>query len=425
MKIVLVNYRYFISGGPERYMFNIKQVLEKNGHEVIPFSIKHNKNQPSEYEEYFMDPIGTGDEVYGHEYKRDIKTSIQVVSRIIYSFEAKNKLKKLLKDVKPDLVYILHFQNKMSCSIVDAAKDLKIPVVQRISDFGHICQNLTSSFYLYSKGEICERCLHGSAFNNIKHRCVQDSLIYSVIKTSSLLLMQSLNIKDKIDAFVFPSAFTMSKYIEFGVKPEKGFCIPTFFNKGLINESEISYENYAVYIGRIVPEKGLKTLINAFIGTSYNLKIIGFSSDGVYDTELKEYIKDKDHNIEFLGEMNFDQIQVYLKKCLFTLVPSEWYDNLPNTILESYAFKKCVVATNIGSLKEAVINEETGLLFDYKDSASLRSKIEILFHNTDLARQYGANAYEKINTLYSETTHYQHLIEVFENVMAKSEQPVL
>lgn len=62
MKIVLVNYRYFISGGPERYFFNIKEMLERNGHKVIPFSVKSSRNLPSDYERYFLDVVD--DEVY-------------------------------------------------------------------------------------------------------------------------------------------------------------------------------------------------------------------------------------------------------------------------------------------------------------------------------------------------------------------------
>jgi glycosyltransferase involved in cell wall biosynthesis len=418
MKIFLLNYRYFVSGGPERYMFNIKEVLEQHGHEVIPFSVKHNKNQPTKYTDYFLDPIGTGDEVYGHEYKRTFKTSLKVVARIIYSFEAKNKLKKAIKDLQPDLIYVLHFQNKMSCSVIDAAREMKVPIIQRISDFGHICQNANASFYLYSKNEICEKCLHGSFFNNVKNKCVDNSFSHSMIKATSLGLMQFLDIKDKIDAFVFPSSFTMAKYVEFGVKDTKVNHIPTFFNKSLINETEIEYGDYAVFIGRLVPEKGLNTLVKAFAGTSFKLKIIGNSADGLMETELKTYLKDQHHAIEFLGEMNFNEIQKYLRGCLFTIVPSEWYENQPNTILESYAFKKCVVATNIGSLKEIVRNEETGLLFEYKDFEDLRKKVEILFNNQVTAKKYGELAFEKINTIYSSKNHYELLIDLFEKVIS-------
>ena len=74
MRILLVNYRYFISGGPERYLFNIKKKLENEGHEVIPFSIHSMKNVPSEYSKYFVEPIGGRNVVYYEEY-RNMKTT--------------------------------------------------------------------------------------------------------------------------------------------------------------------------------------------------------------------------------------------------------------------------------------------------------------------------------------------------------------
>ena len=70
MKIIIVNYRYFVSGGPERYLFNVMDLLQKNGHEVIPFSIKNKLNKASEYDGYFMEPVSKDDEVYFSEYKK-------------------------------------------------------------------------------------------------------------------------------------------------------------------------------------------------------------------------------------------------------------------------------------------------------------------------------------------------------------------
>ena len=179
MKIVIANIRYFVSGGPERYLFNITEVLEKNGHTVIPFSIKHNNNRPSSFSDYFMDTVGKGDEIFAHEYKKNLQTILKVLGRMLYSFHAKAKFKKLLNDVKPDLIYVLYYQNKMSTSIIDAAYELKVPVVQRISDFGHICAN--NVFFIYQKNQVCERCLHGSKLNAIKYKCVGNSSLNSFI----------------------------------------------------------------------------------------------------------------------------------------------------------------------------------------------------------------------------------------------------
>jgi len=397
-------------------MFNIKEVLEKNGHTVVPFSIKNQNNLSSEYEKYFIKPVSKAEAVYFSEYnKSNIITAFRSFLRMFYSFEAKRKLNQLIRVVKPDIIYVLHYQNKISASIFDAAKKSKIPVVHRISDFGLICSN--ALFYRPIQKDICERCLNGSRMNAVVNKCVHDSRVYSFIKAASLKFQQTLKIREKIQFFVVPSLFTIEKLKIYGLPASKVAHIPTFFNFQSISEApEISYEPFALYIGRIEPEKGLRTMVKAFEGTGFNLKIIGFSASG-FDDELKNYLKNKNENIEFLGRKSFNEIQDYLRKCAFTIVPSEWYDNFPNTILESYAFRKCVIATNIGSLKEMILNGETGLLFKIKDYGDLRDKITYLFNNSDECQRLGSNAFARLSTEYSEKEHYTKLMKIFSSVI--------
>ena len=155
MKIILVNYRYFISGGSERYLFNVKALLEKNGHTVIPFSVKHKLNSCSEYDKYFISPLGKGDLTY---FSESDKTSFNQIfkffSRMFYSFEARKKFRKLIIDTNPDLVYVLQYQNKLSPSFIGVAKKHNLPVIQRVSDFGHICAN--QLFYNYRLNSVCD-----------------------------------------------------------------------------------------------------------------------------------------------------------------------------------------------------------------------------------------------------------------------------
>ena len=416
MKIAIVNYRYFFSGGPERYLFNIKSILESYGHEVIPFSVKHNKNEPTPSEKYFLEAIGTGNEIYAGEYNANsVKDKLKILARMLYSFEAKKKFKFFLEETNPDIIYILYFQHKISCSIINVAHKMKIPMVQRISDFSLLCP--CNIFYRYDINEVCELCLHHSKLNSIKYKCVYDSYTYSLIKSIAIDIQQKVRVKKKIDKFIFPSKFTLSKFVEAGFQKNKLEYLPTLFNSNLINRKlPIEYEKFALYIGRTDPDKGLMTMLNAFINTDYSLKIIGFSN-GDYHNSLIEYTKGKNHNIEFLGKMDFDEIQLVLSKCLFTIIPSEWYDNLPNTLLESYAFKKCVIATNIGSLSENVIENVTGLLFDYKNSNSLREKIEFLFNNPLNAKAMGEKANHSILDKYSAENHYNALVKLFNKVI--------
>lgn len=418
MKIIIVNYRYFISGGPERYLFNIKDLLERNGHTVIPFSIKSQHNRPTEYEKFFLSPIGNGKEVYFNEYnKKDIRTVGKAFSRMFYSFEAKKKLDALIKETKPDLIYVLHYQNKLSVSIFDAAVKNKVPVIHRISDFGQICAN--GLFYRFNKKDICERCLHGSKINAIVNKCVFNSYIYSAVKVASLQLQKILKLTRKVDAFVVPSKFTITKLQAYGFPAEKTFHVPTFFNFRSVREDlAISYEQFALYVGRVEEEKGVMTLVKAFEGSPYNLKIIGASSSG-FDKVLKDYLADKSHNIEFLGLMSFEEIQSYLSRCSFTVMPAEWYDNFPNSILESFAFKKCVIATDTGSLREIVSNNETGLLFPIRNVELLKARIDELFSNQAKCIELGEKAYQRLNTEFSEDSHYRKLLTLFESVVSE------
>jgi glycosyltransferase involved in cell wall biosynthesis len=404
-----------VSGGPERYLFNITELLEKNGHTVIPFSIKHNKNRPTEYSDYFMDAVGTGDEIFAHEYKKDYRTILKALGRMLYSFYAKKKFKTLLKNVKPDLVYSLYFQNKMSGSVIDVAYDLKIPVVQRISDFGLICAN--NVFFIYQNNEICERCLHGTKMNAVLHKCVNDSYLKSFIKIVALKIQDFQKTTDKISAFVIPSEFTAQKFREWKISSKKINCIPTFYNNKYDDDAdELRYESFFLYVGRVDPDKGVMTMVKAFEETPYKLIIIGSSIEG-YDGILKDYLKDKNHNISFTGKLDFKDIQPYLRSCLCTICPSVSYDNLPNSVLESYGNKKAVIASRLGSLIDLIIDNQTGLSFCHGNHIELRSKVEYLYANQGEARRLGEQAYEKLLTDYSENLHYDRLLHLFNSVL--------
>jgi glycosyltransferase involved in cell wall biosynthesis len=421
MKIIIVNYRFFFAGGPERYLFNIKQLLESRGHSVIPFSVQHKLNMPCDYEKYFVSPIGHGEVTYFSESKRSNLGEIRkYFSRMFYSSEVKRNFEKLVSDTKPDIVYILQYQNKLSPSFIGVARKSNLPVIQRISDFGHICAN--QLFYNYSLNSVCERCLKGSKFNAVKYRCVYNSAMYSLIKILALKFHNFLGITGKIDQFVIPSEFTISKHREFGIPESKLIHIPSFYSE---NESDtisgndgVRYGDFALYVGRIEIEKGIMTLVKAFENTEMHLKIIGFSSKG-YDLEVQEYLKGKVHNIEFLGRQSFETIKEYLGECSFTICPSECYDNFPNSVIESFAFGKAVVSTNIGSLKEMVEHDITGLQYDPFDYLRLREHCSFLFSDKDESRRLGQAGRKKIDNELSETNHYNALISLFQKAVSR------
>lgn len=414
MKILLVNYRYFISGGPEKYMFNIKKKLEEEGHEVIPFSVHSNKNVETEYSKYFVEPIGGRDATYFEECKKTPKTILQMISRSIYSIEVKKAIQREIINEKPDLVYIIHFVNKLSPSVITGAKELGIPVVLRLSDYFVLCPR----FDFLRNRKICEDCLKKGYRCAIKNRCVKNSFFASIIRVLSMKWHKFINVYEKVDAFITPSNFLREKLVENGFDEGKINLIPTFTIKNLTNSDEL-VGNYGLYFGRISEEKGVEILIKAYEKIpNHLLKIMGDDSTDEA-IRLKKYITEKNiKNVEFLGFKKGDELEQIVKQSRFTLIPSIWYDNLPNTALESMVYKKPIIASNIGSLPELVEDYNNGLLFETGNSDELIKKI-IMLDDERLVQELGNNGKEKLDNIFSIDKHYKKLITVFENVIKK------
>jgi glycosyltransferase involved in cell wall biosynthesis len=158
------------------------------------------------------------------------------------------------------------------------------------------------------------------------------------------------------------------------------------------------------------------TMVKAFEGTAMSLKVIGFSSKD-YDQRVKEYLKGKQHNIEFLGKQPFEIVKKYLSTCSFTITPSECYDNFPNSILESFAFQKAVVCSDLGSLREMVRHQETGMLFEPGNFTQLREFCLYLFANGDKCKRMGQEGRIWVRNQLSEHKHYNTLVTLFEKLI--------
>jgi len=135
LRILIINYRYHFTGGPERYMFNIIKELEKRGYKIITFSVKNNKNEYSPYQNYFPRNIGNSNEYLFENLKKNFSFYYDYITRQFYSFYIKRKLDKLIKDTKPDICYLLQHVGSLSPSVIDALKQNNIPIIHRISDY--------------------------------------------------------------------------------------------------------------------------------------------------------------------------------------------------------------------------------------------------------------------------------------------------
>ena len=409
MRIIIANYRYFVAGGPEKYMFKFMESARKIGIDVIPFSVDNPQNEVTIYSKYFAKP--RSNQLMYADTKKSIGNMIGMVRATVWNYDAEKKLRKLIRDTKPDVVYILHEVNHLSPSIIRAAKKEGVRVVHRISDFFMFCPK----YDFLCENEICEACLHGEYRKAIEHRCVKGSKAGTLLRILAMKLYAITKIFDDVDQYICTCEFSKTKLIEGGIPSEKISCIPTFIDAAKITPC---YENdkYFLFLGRMAHQKGTIYAIEAMNylrDTEYVLKITGQITDSEEDQKIWMYIRENnlEEKVVFTGFKRGKELEQLISRATCILCPAIWYENMPNTVIEAYAYGKPVVASRIGSLAEIVVDGETGFLFEMKNSKDLAKKLTRFSDDGTLAEKLGINARMICEDLYSPDRHMSEVIK--------------
>lgn len=416
MRIIICNKYYFMTGGPERYMFGVTRALQAQGHEVIPFSVDAKQNETSDYSQYFVSsPVGRDNYVAQlTRQKLGAGAKVRIVGRAIYSREAYRKLRRLIRDTQPDLVYVLNFTNYLSPSIIDAAHDEKIPIVVRLSSFDLLCANN----HFLRKGQICTECLTHGKTRGIVHRCTGGSLGASLARTGAMYYHDLIDVYNRVDAYVAPARFMRQKLIEGGFPAERIQYIPTFVDiqRYQPRPPGTPDDGYVLYFGRLARDKGVRVLVEAYglLGPSAPpLLLMGFAEPGEEHYLRQRCAELGLSNVHFLPPREGEAMMSMVQRARCVVSPSVWFDNTPNTIYEAFACGRPVIASNIGSLPEQVIDGHTGLLFEMGNPKALALQLKRLLKDPALADQFGANARHAAQTEYSATLHTQRLLALF------------
>jgi len=392
MKILIIHNFYLKKGGEDTTVFNEKKILEENGHLVYLYT-KSN-------EEFKK----------GNLFERIFK-----IFEIFFSFTTYRELKKIIKKFKPDIIHIHNIFLRISPSVYFIAKKYNIPVVQTLHNYRFLCLN---GLFLLNNGKICEKCKNGNFIYGVINRCYRNSFLQSLIVSLMVFIHRKIfkTFTKKIDIFISPSNFLKDK-----IKETKDFrnvkiiLKPHFIEvKKDINTEE--FENYALYLGRISKEKGISTLLKAFKEIE-NFRLV-IAGDGPLVEEGKEIIqRQKLNNVSFTGYLNGDKKDSILRKASVTVLPSEWYENMPYSILESFAYGVPVIASRIGGLRELVIDGYNGLLFEPGNAEDLTYKIEKLSKNKDLLLEMRKNAYKTASERFSEMVGYENIIAIYRSLI--------
>ena len=417
MRIIIANRRYFESTGPERYLFGIKERLEKDGHEIFPFSVRYKWNKETPYARYFVSPPGGEDILYFKDFKGKLSfmQKLGFLAKSIYSFEARKNMGMLIDDFNINLVYLLGIVTSISPSVIDAAKKRGVPVIMRASDFFIFCAEYT----FMRDRTACRECEVYGYKRALKYRCLQDSLSVTGARVLAMYIHKWLKIYEKLDAVIAPSLCMRDAFVKAGFPEDRVYHIPSFFNAPDI---EPCYENdgYIIYFGRIDMDKGVINLIKAYETGRFKvpLFIAGNSSDGE-DKRLMEYVNEKQiPNIKFLGFKQKSELMPLVQRAMFAVVPSVWPDNSPNSVLEALACGKPVIGSNLGGIAEQV-TPECGVLVPPCDPAALAESIDFLLSNPQKIIEMGKAGHLRAKQEYSMEKHYSKLMTVINRLIRK------
>ncbi|RKZ85646.1 MAG: hypothetical protein DRR19_16055 [Candidatus Parabeggiatoa sp. nov. 1] len=355
MKIVKVIHGFppDYMAGSEVYSYHLVKALRSQGEDVSVFTSVENAFDP-EYKVY--------DECYQNipvrrvnKFRRDYQYQHK-----FYDSQMDGLFKAYLEELKPDLVHFGHLSHLSTQLIPIAKQKYGLPIVFTIHDFWMFC---VKGQLINQDGKICQspsvdRCLACSPYHPTKSE---------VEKT--LQHMQS--VIDWVDIFLSPSHTLRDFYLKQGVPEEKVVYSKYGFDTRKINYRPKTYTQQSKikfgFMGRIIPTKGIRVLIDAFKNIDATLNIYGQIG------QEKRFLQFD--NIHFKGGYDNHSIQSVLANIDVLIVPSLWYENSPLVIQEAFLAGIPVITSNLGGMKELVNDGINGYLFEVGNAQSLQNVV--------------------------------------------------
>lgn len=404
MKVLLVNKFHYLRGGAETYYFALAEGLKAAGNEVIFFSMKDDKNVPCGQSDYFVEGVEYNQK---HSFIETIKISI----KLIYSFEAKKKFEKLILDEKPDIIHLSNVHRQITFSIIDVANKYNIPVVYTMHDLICACPNCV----MLSPTGICEECLSGNYVNCIKKGCIKHSKMKSLLASIEAYFYKWKKIYNKVDLYITPSEFYREKLIKSNFTTKPIIHMTNFLPLTTEFKMTENRDNYFLFFGRLSIEKGIMTLVKSFV-LMPEAAILKIAGDGQQFEEIQSFVTDNnlENKIQLLGFQERKKMDVLIKKAKCVIIPSEWYENGPYTVMETCAKGVPVIASNIGGLTEMVIDGCNGYLFNEGSCDDLLKKMLLVMEMNSSDYENICNSTLKYAKQYFNGNDYiNKLVEIY------------
>ena len=359
-QLLSINNYYYLRGGSEAVYFEHNRLFEDAGWEVVPFSMQNALNQPSEWSEHFINQTDGA--------ARSPMAKLSRAVGAIYSTEAARRIRGLIALTRPNVAHAHNIYHHLSPSVLVELHRQAIPVVLTLHDLKLVCP----AYKMHTQGAVCERCRGGALRNVVKNRCIKNSAAMSALVWLESTVHKALDLyMSTVTRFVVPSRFFLQKFAEWGVDTGRFVHIPNSVDVEAM-AAEGTPGDAFVYLGRLVPEKGVATLIRAAALARVRLRIIGTGSE---EQALRQLAAELGGDVEFTGYLTGSALRAAISSARAVVIPSEWYENAPISVMEASALGRPVIGADIGGIPELIRPGETGFIFT---SGSVDSLVDVL-----------------------------------------------
>jgi glycosyltransferase involved in cell wall biosynthesis len=386
MKLLIVHNRYRYPGGEDEVFRREGELLRSAGHNITEY-VRHNR------------------EISEHH----VLKSIRVGMRTLWASDSAHDLRKIVRRENPDLVHFHNIFPLISPAAYYACQQEGIPVVQSLHNPRLICPAAT----LHREGTVCEECVGRVVpWPGIVHACYHNSHLQTAVISGMLAGHRILGTwRDQVDAYIVFTEFFRRKFIQAGLPREKIFVKPHFLGADPGMKQIVG--DYALFMGRLAPLKGLRTLLEAFelLKNAIPLRIVG---DGPLRAEL-EARKSRAclSRVSFQGWLPREQALKMMRGARFLIFPSESSEAFGLAIIEAFGSALPVIASRLESIGEVLEEGKTGLCFAPGDPDDLARKALWAWTHVKEMEEMGKAARAEYKAKYTAERNHQLLMEIY------------
>lgn len=386
MRILSIHNRYLIRGGEDQSRELEEKLLQEQGNQVDIY--EENNNRVAE--------IG----------------KVRVAIRTVWSTESYQIVRQKLTENSYNIVHVQNFFPLISPSVYYAANKQGVPIIQTLRNYRLLCANS----YFFRDQKVCEDCLGKMIpWPGVVHGCYRDSKLGSLVVVTMQTLHRAISTwKKMVNLYITLTDFTRQKFIQAGLPADKIVVKPNFVypDPGMGEGNG----NYAIFIGRLSPEKGLDTLLAAWqlLGGKIPLKIIG---DGPLSNQVREAVTKLPY-VKWLGRLPIQEVYTLIGEAKFLIFPSQWYETFGRVAIEAFAKGTPVIASNLGNMSSMIESGRTGFHFSPGDPNDLAALVEYALTHPEKLRKMRFEARSEFEAKYTAQQNYHKLMDIYKLAIA-------